>query len=321
MTKIILLSCACLIGFSLNALPQNIDELEKRYDNLKSIVEKDNLVLDSLKDILENRAQLIENEKQKQNPDKDKIIKLMSGSVSLSKAIDQRQEELDEETKYLMETGEWLKAIYSTKIDSLELLSKTNKENSDKLNGEILFYTERRFLVSPQIEMLSFNPKKMLEIDLSKTKNDDEKIVLKEYLSSALAEVNSVLDNVIKQSKETEDALRLQKKTSKFLAETEFDRDIKIGKTLSSSKTNTNQSTLGGNDIRTSISEQINSYVLILEQLSLFEKTENIKASRFHYNDGSANINLRDYSKLLKELKQKLSDYKLILVKKIEHSK
>jgi len=53
MTKIILLSFVCLISFSFNASPQSLDALEKRYDNLRSVVKKDNMILDSLKNILE----------------------------------------------------------------------------------------------------------------------------------------------------------------------------------------------------------------------------------------------------------------------------
>ena len=321
MTKIILLSFACLIGFSFTAMPQNIDELEKRYDNLKSIVEKDNLVLDSLKDILENRAKLIENEKQKQNPDNDKIIKLMSGSVSLSNAIDELQEKLESDSKNLKQISEMLETRYTIKIDSLKLLNKTDNKNSEKLNSEILFYTEKRFLISPQIEMLTFNPKKILEIDLTKTNKSDEKASLREYLASALAEVNSVLIDVTKQSKETDDALTLQKKTSKFLAETEFDRDFRLGKTVGSSSVKTVENALLGADIRLSIADQINSYALLLDQLNIFDKSESVKTKKFNYKPGSTSLSLKDYSQLLKEVKQKLSDYKLVLTSKIEQSK
>jgi hypothetical protein len=321
MTKIILLSFACLVGFSIIALPQNLDELEKRYDNLRSIVEKDNLVLDSLKNILENRAKQIENEKQKQNPDNDKIIKLMSGSVSLSNTVDEHQEKLESDLKNLKQVSEMLKARYTAQIDSLQLLNKTDKENSEELNSEILFYTEKRFLISPQIEMLTYNPKKILEIDLTKTKSNDEKASLKEYLSSALVEVNSVLVDVTKQSKETDDALTLQKKTSKFLAETEFDRDFRLGKTSKSSSVKTGENTLLGADTRLSIADQINSYALLLDQLNIFDKSESGKPKKITYKPGSINLSLKDYSQLLKEVKQKLIDYKLVLTSKLEQSK
>ena len=321
MTKIILLSFVCLISFSFNASPQSLDALEKRYDNLRSVVKKDNMILDSLKNILETRAKQIENEKQKLNPDNDKIVKLMAGSVSLSNLIDDYQEKLDANSKNLKQLSKMLEARYSAKIDSLQLLKKSTKENSEKLDGEILLYTEKRLLISPQVDLLSFNPQKILEIDLTKTKNSDEKASLKEYLSSALAEINAELSEVTKQAKEIDAALILQEKTSKFLAETEFDRDFRPGKSSRSSTARTYESSILSVQDKLVIADQINSYALLLDQLNIFDKSENINLQKFNFKSGKANLSLKDYSSLLKELKQRLSDYKLILTNKIEQSK
>lgn len=321
MTKIILLSFVCLISFSFNASPQSLDALEKRYDNLRSVVKKDNMILDSLKNILENRAKQIENEKQKLNPDNDKIVKLMAGSVSLSNLIDDYQEKLDANSKNLKQLSKMLEARYSAKIDSLQLLKKSTKENSEKLDSEILLYTEKRLLISPQVDLLSFNPQKILEIDLTKTKNSDEKASLKEYLSSALAEINAELSEVTKQAKEIDAALILQEKTSKFLAETEFDRDFRPGKSSRSSTARTYESSILSVQDKLVIADQINSYALLLDQLNIFDKSENINLQKFNFKSGKANLSLKDYSSLLKELKQRLSDYKLILTNKIEQSK
>jgi len=321
MTKIILLSFVCLISFSFNASPQSLDALEKRYDNLRSVVKKDNMILDSLKNILETRAKQIENEKQKLNPDNDKIIKLMAGSVSLSNLIDDYQEKLDANSKNLKQLSKMSEARYSAKIDSLQLLKKSTKENSEKLDSEILLYTEKRLLISPQVDLLSFNPQKILEIDLTKTKNSDEKASLKEYLSSALAEINAELSEVTKQAKEIDAALILQEKTSKFLAETEFDRDFRPGKSSRSSTARTYESSILSVQDKLVIADQINSYALLLDQLNIFDKSENINLQKFNFKSGKANLSLKDYSSLLKELKQRLSDYKLILTNKIEQSK
>ena len=321
MTIIILLSFVCLISFSFNASLQSLDALEKRYDNLRSVVKKDNMILDSLKNILENRAKQIENEKQKLNPDNDKIVKLMAGSVSLSNLIDDYQEKLDANSKNLKQLSKMSEARYSAKIDSLQLLKKSTKENSEKLDGEILLYTEKRLLISPQVDLLSFNPQKILEIDLTKTKNSDEKASLKEYLSSALAEINAELSEVTKQAKEIDAALILQEKTSKFLAETEFDRDFRPGKSSRSSTARTYESSILSVQDKLVIADQINSYALLLDQLNIFDKSENINLQKFNFKSSKANLSLKDYSSLLKELKQRLSDYKLILTNKIEQSK
>jgi len=128
MIKYFLLSLLCLIILNFKISPQSLTKLEKHYDNLKNVIVKDNQVLDSLKNILESRAKQIESEKQKQNPDNDKIIKLMSGSVSLSNMIDDQQEKLETDTKNLRQLSGILGNKYSTKIDSLKFLKNPHKK-------------------------------------------------------------------------------------------------------------------------------------------------------------------------------------------------
>ena len=77
---------------------------------------------------------------------------------------------------------EQLNRIYIVKIDSLEALKKSGKEDGDKLNDEILSFTGKRLLVAPRILSSSFNPDKVLRIDLSKTGDPKEKALYKEYL-------------------------------------------------------------------------------------------------------------------------------------------
>ena len=321
MTRFVLYCFFSISTFNFVASPQSIDLLEKQYDGLKSTVEIENASLDSLKNILENRAKQIESEKQKENPDDDKIVKLMAGSVTLFNTIDNKQEKLDERILQLKKLGKILEDIYSVKIDSLNQLKKSSKEKAGELDNEILFYTEKRLLVSPQIEMLSFNPKKILEIDLSKTKNSVERVSLSEYLFTALTEVSVVLSDVIKQSKEVNDALMLQKKTSKFLAETEFDRDFRLGNISRSSTERNDVNASFGGENKLGIADQVNSYALLLDQLKIFDKSASINSQKFIYKHGEANFSLKDYAELLKEVKQKLSDYKLVLTNKIEQSK
>ena len=321
MTRFVLFCFFGISIFNFVASPQSIYLLEKQYDEIKSVVEIETASLDSLKNILENRAKQIESEKQKQNPDNDKIVKLMAGSVTLFNTIDNKQEKLDERILQLKKLGRILVEKYSAQIDSLNLLKKTSKENARDLDSEILFYTEKRLLVSPQIEILSFNPKKILEIDLSKTKNNVERESLSEYLFTALTEVSAVLSDVTKQSKEVNDALTLQKKTSKFLAETEFDRDFRLGNISRSSAERNDVNASFGGENKFRIADQINSYALLLDQLKIFDKSESINSQKFIYKHGEENFSLKDYSELLKEVKQKLSDYKLVLTNKIEQSK
>lgn len=318
MIKNVLLILSCLISFTFILLPQSLNELESRYENLRNGIQKENLILDSLKSVLENRAHQIENEKQKQKPDNDKIVKLMAGSVSLSNSIEHYQGKLEESTKNLNRIIKGLDNKYSVIIDSLKLLKKSSKENLEKIDDEILFFTKNKLLISPQVEMLSFNPEKILQIDLNKAKSSEEKLSLTEYLSSALSEVNKLLTEVDSQLEEADEALTLQKKTSKFLSETEFDRDIRFQNLSKSTITNTQGVSSLTGDSRESIADQFYSYMVISDQLNIFDKSKNVSSRKFSLQTDKSNLSLKDYSNLLKEVMKKLTDYKLVLTNKLE---
>lgn len=322
MKRFILLLIFGVITAYVEVLPQNLEVLENRYNYLRVNYEKDIQVLDSLKSILEKRAQQIEVEKQKQNPDANKINAFRSGSVTLSTSINNYQEKLENDVKELRNLSKTLEHKYAARIDSLKLLQKSMPENSEELNREILVYTERQLSIFPQIEMLSFNPRKILEIDLSKAKTNEEKFLLKEYLNNALTEVNSLLKETSIQSEEIENALILQKKSSKFLTDAELDRDIKVGNIARSSSTSRTSVNAGlGDEIKLDYSEQMNSYSLLVNQLNIFNKSENITSQKFMYKSGKTNLNLKEYSELLIEVKQKLNDYKLVLTNKLNQAK
>jgi hypothetical protein len=321
MKRFILVLIFGIIAAYVEVLPQNLEVLENRYNDLRFNHEKDISVLDSLKGILEKRAQQIEAEKQKQNPDANKINALRAGSVTLSNTINNYQEKLETDEKELRNLSKSLDRKYSVRIDSLKLLKKSKPENSEKLDGEILFYTEKQLSIFPQIELLSFNPRKILEIDLSKAKTNEEEFLLKEYLNSALTEVNSLLNETSRQSKEIENALILQKKTSKFLTDAELDRAVKVGNITRSSSNRTSVNAGLGDEIKLDYAEQINSYTLLINQLNTFNKLENITSQKFMYKSGKTNLNLKEYNELLGEVKQKLNDYKLVLTNKLNQAK
>lgn len=311
-----------LISGYAEMLPQNLEVLENRYNDLRAIYLRDVFVLDSLKGILEKRAQQIEVEKQKQKPDADKIIVLRAGSVTLSNTINNYYEKLESSAEELKNLTKSLDSKYSARIDSLKFLKKSIPDNSEKFDNEILFYTQKQLSIFPQIDMLSFNPMKILEIDLNKAKSAEEKVLLKEYLNSALAEVNSLLKETSRQSKEIENALILQKKTSKFLTDAELDRDVKVGNiTRPSSNSRTGVNAGLGDEVKLDYTEQINSYSLLVNQLNIFNKSENITSQKFVHKSGEKNINLKEYSELLSEVKQKLNDYKLILTNKLNQAR
>jgi hypothetical protein len=242
----------------------------------------------------------------------------MSGSASLSNKIEWHQKKIDRLGKDIEEIKKKLDEKYSQVIDSLEADKKSGKANEEKINSEILSYTEKKLLASPKIPMLSFNPEKILKIDLSKIKDEKEKKVYGEYLQNAYSEVNDLLNNINEMNEETTQIISLQKKTKKFLEESEFESGIIARST--SPQTSENLSVDAGPNLsfeREAITPQIQAYNLLLNQLNLNQSSENDIKWRLTIERIGSSFNIEDYQSLLKEVKKRLQDYKLVLANKI----
>ena len=311
-----------LVG--LNIIPvdaQSLIQLEKKYEQLSNQYIKEKVIYDSLKNIFSLRTNEIDAEKKKANPDKDKIVDLMAGSITLSNRIEEQNKKISLLEKDIDNVKQQLHKQYSSLIDSLELKKKTDKKNDDVLDAEILNNTEKKLLVAPQIPILSFKPEKILKIDLGKTKSAEEKALYKEYLDNALNEVNTLLENVGKQSSEADQVFALQNKTKKFLEETELESRILIRSQQSTVRSEETVPTFSNSpeDVATSndLSRQVKNYHVILRQLDIEQLSRTNINWKVSFDEMERNLSLKDYQKLLKEVKKRLQEFKLVLANKI----
>jgi len=311
-----------LVG--LNIIPvdaQSLIQLEKKYEQLSNQYIKEKVIYDSLKNIFSLRTNEIDAEKKKANPDKDKIVDLMAGSITLSNRIEEQNKKINLLEKDIDNVKQQLHKQYSSLIDSLELKKKTDKKNDDVLDAEILNNTEKKLLVAPQIPILSFKPEKILKIDLGKTKSAEEKALYKEYLDNALNEVNTLLENVGKQSSEADQVFALQNKTKKFLEETELESRILIRSQQSNVRSEEAVSTFRNSpeDVAASnsLSRQVKNYHVILRQLDIEQLSRTNINWKVSFDEMERNLSLKDYQKLLKEVKKRLQEFKLVLANKI----
>ncbi|HVO74351.1 MAG TPA: hypothetical protein VMT35_10040, partial [Ignavibacteriaceae bacterium] len=284
---------------------QSLESMEKNYYQLESNLKKEKAVLDSLKLVLNEKGNEIDNEKNKKNPDKDKIVELMSASITISNKYDAQQKKVAQlQTKYESAKIE-LDKKYSLVIDSLKSLQNSGEFKGDmnKLNSDILYYTETKLAVGPKISLLSFDPSKLLKIDPNKSTDSLEKAIYKEYLQDALTEVDYHLKNINEQQSEINQMLALERKTEKFLKETEFQKGVR---TQTSKR---NQDNLGpSSDFNTGVfggvdnpenaarmTEQFKGYTLLLNQLNLavFEKMP--VTNKLEWDAVSGRLSLREY--------------------------
>jgi len=315
-----------LILIELSSLPaQTNSNFENRLAVLRNSFNKESEVIDSLKHVLNQKVNEIDYMKGK-NGDENIIRKMMAGTVTISNKIDDHQKKITVIEKELEEIKKLLSKRYSEEIDSLSNLENSNQFEGNKsdLKSRIITLTEKKILAAPKINSLSFNPEKILSINLSTATSPDEKKIYTEYLNSALSEVNNQLIQVKNISNEINQILTLQRKTKKFLEESEFDFDLKTANISSRS----NQMVSEDNPTVATTTKalsyqtvQVQSFFVLLKQLDLKQLNDFNTQSRFSFDIPNKKISIKEYRELLNEVEKRLSDYSMVLTHKLNLSK
>jgi len=315
-----------LILIELSSLPaQTNSNFENRLAVLRNSFNKESEVIDSLKHVLNQKVNEIDYMKGK-NGDENIIRKMMAGTVTISNKIDDHQKKITVIEKELEEIKKLLSKRYSEEIDSLANLENSNQFEGNKsdLKSRIITLTEKKILAAPKINSLSFNPEKILSINLSTATSPDEKKIYTEYLNSALSEVNNQLIQVKNISNEINQILTLQRKTKKFLEESEFDFDLKTANISSRS----NQMVSEDNPTVATTTKalsyqtvQVQSFFVLLKQLDLKQLNDFNTQSRFSFDIPNKKISIKEYRELLNEVEKRLSDYSMVLTHKLNLSK
>lgn len=311
-----------LIFLTTELLPQTVQITENRYNKLQLDLKSEQGKLDSLKNVFNERVKKIDEEKNKQNPDKDAVKNLMAGSISLTNEIDVRQKKVDGIEGEVEKVKKKLNRIYSEKIDSLQEIERRGNISSEELNHvkeEVISFVEKKIATSPKASLLSFNPEKIAAIDLKKISDQQEKEIYKDYLQKALAEVDSRLENINESISEVRQIIILQKKTNRFLEETEFETNIQQQNVPETASNQASPQDYSGRstdiNAKASFSTQAQDYSLLLGQLR--QPSDGKVRIENNYDLKNPNLTLPQYQDLLKEVKKKLLEYKLIIAHKL----
>ncbi len=312
---------------------QNLDRLEKRYIDLQNSYNAEKLLFDSLQDRLNSRLREINSEKNQANPDKDKITSLMGNSVNLSNSVDEHRKNINKIESLIISVKTELNEKYSTIIDSLKNVQLKKKEDKEEIENLILFYSAKRLEVIPGTNLLSFNPDKILELDLNKPKSSLDKKIYLEYLNNALHEVNVILASVSKESKEINQIIELERKANKFIQETELESGLASSKISQieeqNPKTNTEvqytdpitNAGIGVREKTSNLNSNAQVYEHLLNQLNTiksFSARQPLDETLVSLNK---DIDLYSYGKILKEVKSRLTEYKKLLEQKTGSSR
>ena len=313
-----------IFGFCTTAKAQSITNLERQL----SVAQKEffyaNTKLDSLKNALNERAEIIDRAKKNSTKNEDEILALMSTSVSITNEYRSQEQKV----RVLEEKVDNLKTLLSGKythvIDSLKTLQAQGQSNNnvDKL---ILQYTEKKLLIAPQIASLSVSPERLAKLDASKSNDPVERKIIKEYLTTALNEVDSYLSQIDSENDEIAEITLLQKKTQQFLDETDFSNQIRPVTVVSQSTTSldylegdppANRFDAGSGVVNNQlVVPQLETYSKIMNQLSFMNSPVG-SSSRATIETAKSQLSLNEYVQFLKELESRLKEYKLILQNK-----
>lgn len=275
--------------------------------------------LDSLNIQLENYLEKIDNKKAQRVQSKDEIASLMARAFSISKKIESKELQLEKIHNNLRAIKNNLNNQYTVLIDSLQQDLTSNKSIKDKrvLEEEFLRLIEKRMQVSPILQTLSFDPKKIQDIKISATEDSLEKAIYIDYLQSALSDINSHLISIGKKQNELEGMIRLEKKADIFISDIE---DSRIFGFYEKSVDNKNDGGhYNGLDYgeRIDNNSQIDNFVILLNQLYKAGVEIDLPHQDESLYSGNEAQTLEQYLELVKKTHKYLEQYRKTVENKL----
>lgn len=296
------------------------NSLEHKYANETIELNIENTKLDSLNNILQKRVSVIENEKNKANRNTNRITTLLASTASLTNKIDSLRKNIYHLSNKIDLTKKVLYNFYTSKIDSLNNISNSSKS----ANVEKIKLIEKRLLVSPKINVLSFSPQSVLNLEPSK--DSIKQKIYNEYLNEASDEVEKKMIEIKGLKKEISNIIQLNEETKEFLEDINFDNNFAVYSNPNVTQSNLEYTSdftdkaasVNDNSGLNTVNTQSKNFSDILFQFGLSE-TYN-PAAYLNSNDNSAVTNLKDFNSLIETVEKQLKDYKVIISNKLKGS-
>ncbi len=299
-----------LLTFARPILPQAIANEERNYNYLNTLLIELQQEYDSLLVHYENETRLI-NEAKANNSDETES--LLAKAVVTSNRLEQIQSEILHTNEKIEASRKQLYALYSTQIDSLRMLENIDSldGSSERLNFNILSLIQKRFSVTAQTKVLSYFPEELLKINLMEPTDSSEVKIYSDYLTSAIAEIDSQIINTNNQIEKLEEMQNLQSKVDQFISDIEFENASDRLFTQSGSYPLTGpEGNKARNDYGQTNMDIASNSLRLHNQLSLF--SSNIAQGDLNTMDAIdfESFTQQDYYNLLVELNSRLTNYK-----------
>jgi hypothetical protein len=326
--KIVFITILFCFALQVIMIAQTVPELEKKMSLLQKEWIEVKGELDSLTVIYDDQTGIIDKEKKRTKPDKDKIAKLMSQALTASDQLDSKREQLSNLDANINVIKKQLDKRYSHQIDSLQTLINSKKftDNKENLESQILKLSEKRLLVSPTVKRLSFDPQRILQIQPNQYSDSLESAIYSDYLNKAVKEINTHLNEVKNTRREFDEIITLQEKTSSFLEDVAEDQNEGIFLAAENQAQTANEATFSGSpfggDLSTSksgiIYSQFQSYLAILQQLNRNNRIQQQYSWHSPVDSSSVTLTMKEYLQLLNDVEKELRSYKKIVQNKLK---
>lgn len=214
----------CLIllwGLKASAMAQTVNPFieESKLERLLLRQEKLQSRLNATQQQLDNLLNEIDSLKKENDTQSALLNSKMAEALILSDQIESTREQLsviDSRKHHLRST---LYNLYGQKADSLQnlLSSAESAARREKLQLQIIHINDRRMLLSPLPPALSFNPEKIKKIEFTETQDAFERDIYRDYLQTALADIDSHLAFLAFKEDQISAQVQLQNKAELFM--------------------------------------------------------------------------------------------------------
>lgn len=321
---------ALLFNFC-NLKAQDLQSLEKKYNYLAEKLQQEDSILTVLKNSLSDRARQIDYEKKKSSADRNKITSLMSNSINLSSQIEHQQKKVQNIFTELEAVKHSLNSIYGENLEKLQIRKKAakNSQETSSIDSEILLLMGKKLAVMPYMPKFSSDPGRIKSLEISGL-SGKEKDIYEAYLKTALNETETQLNQVNIVYRETEQVLKLRKKTRKFLQEAEMERGIhpagKVNNSMTPSSAGNEKDSHDfpgyvSSTAQRNTTDMIQSQALLFSQLNPERSREIERSLKTIIDTSGKKFSLNAYFNLLKDLKRSLEDYRNMLLSKTGSSR
>ncbi len=314
----------CLTGM---LLAQSLTRLEQILNEQTLRLQQQQAISDSLEKALQKQTYLLEKEKKRTKPNKEKIKSLMAEIVELSRQLDHSRQQETTLQAALEKTRQSLEAQYEHKIDSLQSVLQSGHFVGERteLEQELLHYQEKRLAISPPLPGLHFDPRKITEINPDAARDSTEQLIYTDYLQNALEEVQQHLERLKKLRRDYLKIWQLRLRTHNFVEDVTSEGHITVLSVPPSRNASIqNDGNTNFTNLKPGITDfpgSIPSLNQTLSILSIYNQLE--PQNRWHdllVNNEQPMLSPEEYLNLLDRTIRKLQHYREVIARKLERT-